>query len=194
MDLSWSQPIWLQQVGYLAPNNAHMTIWEYHIIMLEIHQAKPCNSDDSETNLIHRWGIITLLCGHHLQALTKSPSAPRSTCHQAHHSAGMRPMDIRVMGHNHTHIISTKMVIVDQEYSALSQVQHMGFHLQGHVEWLQHHQDTLQWLGRYLSPVLFQHNYPAHLWDPPEASQRDHFSRQQICAEQMLKGLMIRSH
>jgi len=95
------------------------------------------------------------------------------------------------MGHRGKHMISAKKGMVNLICSPLSKSQDMVRHLQVYLECLQHRLHTIQSFSQHLPPPLHQDNYPVHLGDPQCASQQNDFSRLQICAGQILRGLRI---
>jgi len=166
-DLDWRQPIWVQQVGCLAHNNTHKTIWEHQIITLAIHSARTLTLGHSRINSIHHRGIVTSLPSHHFNALCSSTTLPHSTWHQACNQALVQPKDILDIGYSGKDTTSPKEVMVDLKCYPLSNSQDRSCHLQIHLKCLQHRLETIQSFRRQLPPLLQTDNFPAHLGDPP---------------------------
>ena len=98
------------------------------------------------------------------------------------------------MGHHGNLMISPTEVMVDLECSPLSNSLDMGRHLEAHLEVLQHRLETIQSFGCHHPRLLHQDNCPAHLGDPPLASQQTDFSRLWNRGGQMMQGFPICPH
>jgi hypothetical protein len=101
----------------------------------------------------------------------------------------VQPKDIRVMGHCGKHMISPKEDMVDLKCSSLSDSQDMACHCQAHLKCLQHRLETIQSFGRPLPVPQLQDHFPAHLVNPPLASQRPDLSPLRNRAGEMLPRL-----
>jgi len=154
-DLHQRQPVRLQQVRCLAHITGEMTMWKHQLIMLEIHEAKTCNSGNPQINFIHHHpAIVNHLGSHHLQVFPRSTTRPHSTSQHAHNHALVQPKDIEVMDHRGKPMISPKEDMLHLKYFPLSNSHEMGRHLQAHVKCLQHSLETMQLLSGYLPPPL----------------------------------------
>jgi len=112
-DRHWRLPIRFQQVGCLAHHDDKRTMLEHQIILMEIQQAKRCNSGNPRMKFIHHQGIVTCLRSHHFQALCCSSTLPHSTWQEAHNQALVQPKNIRVMGHRGKDTTSPEELMVD---------------------------------------------------------------------------------
>jgi len=126
------QQMILFHLGYFACNNIQMAIWNYQIIMHDMHQAKMYKYSDIWHGPIHIQGIIAILHQKYFQVLSSLPTLPRSTWQQVYQYWLVHPKDIRYMSHHDKHMICHKKTMVDLECSPLSSSQDMGHHLQIH--------------------------------------------------------------
>jgi hypothetical protein len=176
MDLHWRQPIWLQQVGCLAHNNAQMARGEHQIILPQKDQAKSLDSGNHQINFIHHWGIVTCLRSHHFQALPSSTTPRHLTWHHVRNYALLHPNIIWVMSYRSRDATSPQEVMVDLKCSPLSNSQDRGHHLMEYLKCLQPEQETIQWVYRRLPRSFHNENFAVSLWDLPLESKWNNFS------------------
>lgn len=185
------QPLWHNQVAYLACDKAVMTIHDCRIIAPEQALAKAVDLGNTQINIFCHMGMVTLLHSSQFQALCIFVTIFHSTWHSAVCKQQLtQAEDFQVVGHCGRVMTSTKGVMASLKCSPFCSSQEMGRHPQ--VQWVCH-QDlevTLWSISQHLSAqFLHLDMLMVSLEDFPLAFQCQGSSCQWKCREQISQGL-----
>lgn len=170
--------IQLQQVAFWA-HNIHLTsIWNYHILVVSMPQAKTVYLDNIPITFISNLDMVTLHSSNHSHTLPSSTMIHHPSWHQVLNQTPEPVKDFHVMTHHGKDMKFPRAVMVDLKWSLHHMSQNKNHHLQAHLKCLQHHLESIHSCGAHLPALLYQGLLLTYMRDPLSACKAKDFCQQ----------------